>query len=64
MASKMTADEEMCMAYGAAPDSKCIDCTRREGGYCVLTNKRRKCSDYGQACKKFIDSNRYKFVVK
>jgi len=59
----MTADEEMRRAYGTFPDGECRNCARRDNGYCGLTNKRRKCSEYGMACKKFIKSDRYKFVV-
>lgn len=59
-----TADEEMRAIYGSRESSDCKDCKHRDGKYCALTNKRRKCGDYGKGCGKFEESGRYKFVVK
>lgn len=58
-----TADEEMRRAYGKA-EGECRDCKNRDGNYCGLTTRRRKCSDYGQACGRFADAGKYKFVVR
>ena len=58
------ADDEMRAVYGMNKDQNCIDCGNRNGAYCVLTTMRRKCSDYGFACKRFIKSSKHKFIVK
>jgi len=60
----MTADEEMRLAYGAIMENQCRDCKKRDGSYCKLTNKRRKCTYYGYACGRFEKSDKYRFVVK
>lgn len=67
----MFADEEMRRAYGEDRDHECRDCGNRGSkgaavseSCCVLTNCRRKCSDYGFACAKYKDSGKYRFVVK
>lgn len=60
----MTADEEMRRVYGADRDHECRDCGNRDNSYCRLTNRRRKCTDYGFACGRFKESGKYKFVVK
>lgn len=61
----MTADEEMRLAYGKKADAECHDCGNRDGSYCSLTNKRRKCSEYGGfACGRFTQSTKYKFTVR
>ncbi len=70
------ADEEMRAAYGEDKKHECSSCANRiskeafvtaqtnGGAYCALTNKRRKCSDYGFACGRFADAGRYQFVVR
>jgi hypothetical protein len=60
----MTADEEMRAAYGIDKDNECRDCKKRDGSYCKLTNKHRKCTDYGYTCGRFEKSDKYRFVVK
>jgi hypothetical protein len=60
----VTADEEMRLAYGEKSDEECHECANRNGDYCELTNRRRKCSDYGGfACGKYKKSSKHKFTV-
>lgn len=59
-----TADEEMRLAYGGLSEKNCVDCLYHEKNRCLLTNQKKKCSDYGIACKRFEPSGRYKFVVR
>lgn len=59
-----TADEEMRLAYGRLDRKNCTDCIHHENQYCNLTNRKKKCSYYGTACRKFEPSGKYRFVVR